>query len=312
MDKPVVSVIVLTYNSSKIIRNCLRALLNQNFKHPYEVVVVDDGSTDGTCEIAREMGARLIKLKRHIGSPACFGLLRNIGVTKAKAEIIAFTDDDCIARKNWLDELYRGMEGESCVVGPVRNVATSILALADENWKKRMRTYLDKARYVKFLSGGNSAIRRSVLTKIGGFSSLFVEDTELGIRLTKRGYKIKFVHNAVVYHLKSVTIRKFFKDRFHTGIGNSFMQRVIFRRGRRVLLIIMMHTVATITTSFFKTIYFINRKKDALETFLDAIGNLGYLLGLLCGYLKQTLRVAEFTNYERKIKSLSSTNRLTS
>jgi len=98
-----VSVIIPAYNSGKTIEDTVKSVLSQTFKGQYEVIVVDDGSTDNTAEaISKIKDKRIILVKQSNKGPAT---ARNHGARKARGRFILFTDSDCIADKNWIKEM---------------------------------------------------------------------------------------------------------------------------------------------------------------------------------------------------------------
>src|SRR3989344_1355452 len=105
--KPKVSVIICAYNAAKCINGILESLKHQTVKD-FEVVVVNDGSTDNTAEIAAYSGARVINAP-HQGLSAT----RNIGINNAHADIVAIIDADCRATENWIEEIIKTIEANS-------------------------------------------------------------------------------------------------------------------------------------------------------------------------------------------------------
>lgn len=97
---PRVSIIVATYNRKEILDRALAAITTQRYASPYEVIVVDDGSSDGTPAIARKHPVRFFQ-QQH-GGP---DVVKNFGIGKARYEVIVIMDDDCIPEKTWLHEL---------------------------------------------------------------------------------------------------------------------------------------------------------------------------------------------------------------
>ena len=104
IDSQFVSIIVCTYNRKNFLKDCLNSILKMDFpKTQYEILIIDGGSNDGTDVMCREMpGVRFVIEGR-------FGLAhaRNRGADLAKGNIVAYTDDDCIVDKNWLNNLVQ-------------------------------------------------------------------------------------------------------------------------------------------------------------------------------------------------------------
>ncbi|HIH15848.1 MAG TPA: glycosyltransferase family 2 protein, partial [Candidatus Diapherotrites archaeon] len=106
------SVIIPVYNGAETIAACIDSALKQDFKSRYEVIVVDDGSTDQTGEIVEGFGRKVKLISQKNRGPAA---ARNAGARAAKGEFIVFMDDDCQADKNWLAEMLWPFESPEVV-----------------------------------------------------------------------------------------------------------------------------------------------------------------------------------------------------
>ena len=115
--KPLISIVICTHNRAASLKKyILRSLLELNYSH-YEIIFVDDASTDKTQAILREFkdktqNVKIIKNKRMKG--LCH--VRNLGIKYSKGNIIAFTDDDCVLDTNWLKEIAKSFEDKECAV----------------------------------------------------------------------------------------------------------------------------------------------------------------------------------------------------
>jgi glycosyltransferase involved in cell wall biosynthesis len=123
-----ISVIIPAKDAAKTIGECLQAVLHQEcmqFEHDYEVIVVDDGSTDDTAEIAKQHAVRIIRQSN--GGPAA---ARNAGVRSARGTLLAFTDADCVPSTSWLRELTRPFHNPEVVgvKGVYRTDQTGLVA----------------------------------------------------------------------------------------------------------------------------------------------------------------------------------------
>jgi glycosyltransferase involved in cell wall biosynthesis len=195
------SVVICSRNGADGVQRCLRSLAAQEGVLRLQVVVVDDGSTDGTGDVARRAGATLVRHPRNRGLAAS----RNDGVRRAGAEIVAFLDDDCEADPHWAQRLLAAFApGVSGVGGDVRPAGARgytmgflsrnnpllplEAALADSrSLPYRLRLYVEAQlaidppagrRPVNSLVGANMAFRRSVLEAVGGFDDRFTFGAE--------------------------------------------------------------------------------------------------------------------------------------
>ena len=112
--RPFVSVIICTYNGENRIKDCLDALIVQDYpRDRYETIVVDDGSTDRTDEIISKYPVKTIKHRKNLGISSA----RNTGLRNANGTIVAYTDDDCIPKKSWLKNLIKSYTNGVIAVG---------------------------------------------------------------------------------------------------------------------------------------------------------------------------------------------------
>ncbi len=195
-----VSVIVPAYNATKTIDLCLKSILKQNFSD-YEVIVVDDGSTDDTREKVKKYPVRLVS-KPHGGTPAA----RNAGFKVSKGDILVFVDSDCVAKKDLIAKLIEPLKdpkiGVTQAWWEVANKGKLIAALVFKTYEYFTRNL----EYPDFLWFYCFAIRRELLQKLGMFDVAWIriEDVAFAYKVIKEGYKI--------YLMKEVRIGHFFRE----------------------------------------------------------------------------------------------------
>jgi len=200
-----VSVIIPTYNRVNYLKNTINSLLNQT-NMPYEIIVIDDGSTDGTKEYLEEISQKYKIIKCFYQKNSGPAKARNLGIKKARGNIIAFLDDDEIAHKNWIKvivETFKKFDNIGGVGGPYieersKNIYEKYLKLQfnitnSKNFKKL--PYL----------GGNTAFCKKVLQEIGGFDEKLIrgEDVDLSFRIRLKGYKIIYNKDMIIYHFNN-------------------------------------------------------------------------------------------------------------
>jgi len=192
-----VSAVLPTYNRAGLLVRCLESLEAQTLdRDAYEVIVVDDGSTDNTSEVSSAVveraKMRMVYVRGSHGGPAT---ARNLGIGRARGEIVAFIDDDCAAASDWLERLLAALINEQ-VVGVEGKVV-------------RHPDCTPFTHFVENLNGGlfltaNMAYRRDVLEAAGGFHQDYrlaaAEDWDLAFRIMERGGEIRFCPEAVVVH----------------------------------------------------------------------------------------------------------------
>lgn len=221
------SVIIPAYNAERTLSLTLEALRRQTVpREEYEVIVVDDGSTDGTAEVARAYGVRLIRQQNQ--GPAA---ARNVGVREARGEIVLFTDSDCEPREDWIEKLTAPFADPE-VVGAKgayltrqRSLMARFVQLEYEDRYDRMARFAQ----IDFIDTYSAAYRRAVFLANRGFDTIFptasVEDQEFSFRLAQKGYKMVFVPDARVYHLHDETLTQYVRRKFFIGYYKALLTR---------------------------------------------------------------------------------------
>jgi glycosyltransferase involved in cell wall biosynthesis len=242
-DSPGVCVIVPCYNEEETIGECLEALKSQTHSIS-ELIVVDDASTDNSPMIVRHKGVRLIRLKENSGVARA----RNLGIRKTEAEIVAFTDSDCVVERQWLEELIKAMKSKNLdvVMGKI------LTPLNAENFIVIAQTGGKKIKEVKeeSLGGGYSvAYKRKVFQQLGGFDERFRRgcEFEFNLRVLESRFKFGWAENAVVKFSYASNIRQLWNQEFSNGFWSkkimrahpSFIRRRIkYMLGRGVVIIL--------------------------------------------------------------------------
>ncbi|MBI4446472.1 MAG: glycosyltransferase [Acidobacteria bacterium] len=211
---PSISVIVPVRNEKNSLKACLAALNDQTLdRHEYEVIVVDDGSYDGSAAIAEESGARVVRQ-----SPLGAAAARNRGVREARGEIVLFTDADCIVGRNWIRALSAPLVADG-VYGTVGRCVSAqshwIAGLIQLELEERYGTMAQHDQ-VDFLNSGNCGFRRTLLQK-NPYDETFrwLEDVELSFRLASQGNRMIFVPEARVQHPHPETLMAYMRRKFH-------------------------------------------------------------------------------------------------
>jgi lipopolysaccharide/colanic/teichoic acid biosynthesis glycosyltransferase/glycosyltransferase involved in cell wall biosynthesis len=224
---PHISVVIPAKNAAATLLVCLEALKNQDgFKiwDDYEVIVVDDGSTDSTADIAKKMGA--IVISQPNGGPAA---ARNAGAKMASGELLLFTDADCIPDCNWIAELVRPFDDPK-VIG-----AKGVYRTNENGWIARFvqAEYAYKYEKMKrqaaidFIDTYSAAYRRDVFLENGGFDESFpvpsVEDQEFSFRLAGKGYKLVFQPGAAVFHAHDRNMGEYIRRKYGIGYWKAYL-----------------------------------------------------------------------------------------
>lgn len=184
--KPRISVVIPAYNEEKYLPRCLESLSKQTYpKDNYEVIVVDNNSTDNTREIAKKYGAKALFFNAKQGVSAT----RQFGVEHAAAEIIAFTDADISVSSDWLTKIDRVMRDEHilCLAGSVYpREGNSIMQFLF--WIYDMFLVVHQLAGKVLPWGSNMVVRKKALDEVGGFDPEIksAEDWDVSVRIQKK------------------------------------------------------------------------------------------------------------------------------
>lgn len=212
---PNVSVVVTSRNNEETIGECIESIVQLNYpKKNLEILLIDANSTDKTAQIAAEYGAKVISMPGN--APAAY----NFAMKIAKYDILAFIDSDAKVEREWLRKLVPFLNDPKTA-----GVSGSIETWNAKNPWARSIGYDIKSRYARLGSYAgrvatmNLLFKRKVLEEIGGFDEDFPSqyDTELGYRISSKGYRIAFERNAICYHFNRPTLRAYWKQQLQYG-----------------------------------------------------------------------------------------------
>lgn len=216
-----ISVVIPAYNAERTIGDCLLALLSQNYpKNKYEIIVVDDCSKDETVSVVEKF--RKVKLirQKHSGPAAA----RNLGVKRAKGDIVLFTDSDCVPDKNWIKNMVKPFEDQQVVgvSGTYRTLNKDRLVARFAGYEIEERhEKLKQKQNIDFIGTFSAGYRKKIFLKFGGFDESFPiasgEVPELSFKINEAGLKMAFQPKAIVYHRHPDTLYKFLKQKFWRG-----------------------------------------------------------------------------------------------
>jgi GT2 family glycosyltransferase len=221
---PRVSVVVCAYNAVATIDECLDALERLNYPD-FEIIVVNDGSTDGTgAAAARYASVRVIDTPN-----AGLSAARNVGLHHATGEIVAYTDADVRVDPEWLTYLVQpfaapevAAAGGPAVIPPDDPWFAQCVARAPGS---PTHVLLDD-RIAEHVPGCNCAFRRDALLAIGGFNPVFRragDDVDVCWRIQKRGWNVGFAPAALVWHRHRMTTRAYCRQQVGYGEGESWL-----------------------------------------------------------------------------------------
>lgn len=220
------SVVVPAYNEGDLVGACVRALVDQSVpREQYEVIVVDDASTDGTAAIATGAGADRVLAIEHGGAAAA----RNAGLAAAAGELVLFTDADCVPCHEWIEHMVPPF-AEPAVVGvkgtyrtKQRHLIARLVQLEFERRYERMA----RLSQIDFIDTYAAAYRRSVLIEEGGFATDYpvpsAEDVDLSFRLATRGHRMVFAPEAWVWHTHPASLYTYLRRKVRFGYWRALL-----------------------------------------------------------------------------------------
>jgi len=200
-----ISVIIPTFNRKELLKRCLESILGQEFDtDKYEIIVIDDGSADGTRELLKKLSLsnkKMVYSRQDRGGPAS---ARNRGIAKARGDIIGFIDDDAVADRRWLVEAFKFFdEDKGKKIGGVEG---RVVTCRPEMAPLSGRT--DNPRGSLYRTC-NMFYRKGILLDVGGFDKDFLdafrEDSDLAFAVLKRGYDIVYAPKSAVSHYTVIT-----------------------------------------------------------------------------------------------------------
>ncbi len=218
MINPNVTIVIPAYNSEKTLGFAISACLKQDYPASLiEIIVVDDGSTDTTKDIAMSFGVKYIHQVN--SGPAT---ARNNGYKNASGEIVAYLDSDCVPQKYWVSKMIRQYTSESVVcVGSRYGIANRNSLVACCIYFEFLVRYKRMPRHPKFLGSHGYSFRRSFLEEMGGYSEEYKmashEDNELAYRIVAKGYYTVFDKSNIVKHFFPVSFLKYLRIQFWHG-----------------------------------------------------------------------------------------------
>jgi glycosyltransferase involved in cell wall biosynthesis len=300
------SVIICTLNRARQLRAAVFSVMMQSFPWElFEIVVVDNGSTDGTREVVEECRRQSIPSIVYVHEPNhSLSEARNRGILTAKGDVLAFMDDDARADSSWLLSLVEALEGENgpaAAGGPIYPL--NRIHLPD--WlPDRLTTYFSivdygrrdiELNYPRLPFGTNMAFKRTIFERVGSFRadlgrkgacSFFTgEETELFVRIARSGDTIQYTPRAIIYHdvdPKRLQPAWLYRQAFWIGVSFAITEREHRMLLRMVMRILISPVLLTLGAGVWMMALAIPDRTFAVYC--------GCVLMDHCGYLQRLLR----------------------
>lgn len=222
--QPRVSVVVCSYNGGRTLHRCLSSLVELDYP-AYEVIVVDDGSTDDTREIVARFPAIRAIHQRNQG----LSVARNVGLQAATGSIIAYTDSDCFVDRDWLTLLVAQLErsGAHAVGGPNLAPPDGWLPACVAAAPGQPTHVLESNQVAEHIPGCNMAFRREAIGALNGFDPQFCkagDDVDICWRLQQAGMWITFAPSAFVWHHRRQDPKSYFRQQAGYGEAEALLR----------------------------------------------------------------------------------------
>jgi mycofactocin system glycosyltransferase len=226
---PSVSVIIPVHNRPQDLRDCLHAIEGLDYpREKLEILVINDASTDETVDVIQEYSVRSFRMNRPSGPASC----RNFAARKAKGEVLAFLDSDCMPSRGWLMDLIGLLARPG--MGAVGGYVDGCFRLTSLDLYEKSCSPLNMGQHEKragpdsssfYLPSCNLLVRKDVFLGLGGFEQdLHVgEDVDFCWRLRKRGYLIQYSTGGRVYHKHRSRLLSMLRRRFDYGTSESIL-----------------------------------------------------------------------------------------
>jgi GT2 family glycosyltransferase len=220
-----ISIVIPVHNAARTFSECLQAIRGSDYAHQYEVIAVDDASTDSSAQLAARYGCRVIRLPDNVGAARA----KNVGANEAKGDVLLFTDGDILLQPDTLGLIAESLQ-DPAVAGVVGLLGTKLkyddFASNFKNlWMhytyRRIAASQAAERGVGLFFTSIAAIRKDVFDQLGGFDTNYegasvTEDIEFGQRLLSAGCKVRLDGRLTVEHLKHYSL---------TGLLRTDMER---------------------------------------------------------------------------------------
>ncbi|MFP4514862.1 MAG: glycosyltransferase [Parcubacteria group bacterium] len=196
-----ISIIIPIYNAEKYLEKLIESLLNQNYEGDFEIITVNNNSSDKSKEILDRYKDKIVYLEQN--EIASSYVSRNVGIKKSKGDILAFIDADCIADKSWLKNGEKSMKEKNAdlVGGEVKFYFSK---------KPKLAEYFDSIAHFQFkktaknqhsVGGGNLIVKKEIFNKIGLFPNVKSGgDFQWTNKAYNAGYKLIYSEDVIVYH----------------------------------------------------------------------------------------------------------------
>ena len=233
MSAPKVSIIIVNYNGKELLQKCLDSLLKVNYDN-FEIILVDNNSTDGSVEFITKNYPSLIIIK--LDSNKGFAEPNNVAAKISKGKYLLFLNNDTVVTPNFISEMVKVMETDkkiaicqSLLLKPDGSVDSSGDFIDHLGVVYNSKTEIDEIREVSSARGASMLVRSDIFEKLDGFDQKFFvtfEDVDLCWRSWILGYRVLIIPTSIVYHEGGITIKKIKSEIAFHGFKNQLAMKI--------------------------------------------------------------------------------------
>ena len=233
MVVPKISIIIVNYNGKELLQKCLDSLLKVNYDN-FEIILVDNNSTDGTVEFITKNYPSLIIIK--LDSNKGFAEPNNVAAKISKGKYLLFLNNDTVVTPNFISEMVKVMETDkkiavcqSLLLKPDGSVDSSGDFIDHLGVVYNSKTEIDEIREVSSARGASMLVRSDIFEKLDGFDQKFFitfEDVDLCWRSWILGYRVLIIPTSIVYHEGGITIKKIKSEIAFHGFKNQLAMKI--------------------------------------------------------------------------------------
>lgn len=205
-----VSIIIITFNRKNLLCQCINSLLNQTYKGKKEIIIIDDGSADGTKNVIEKLQKKSRLIKYFYQGNKGFAIARNKGMSKAVGDIIIFTDDDCIPKRDWIEQIVKNhikYPDYAAIGGSIAVSSNSKLVWANHLLNFSAWLPVGNTRFMKDIPTTNISYKKKYVQSMSfdeSLEKLGYEDSLFNSSLVKKGHKLLFNPSICVCHNKEI------------------------------------------------------------------------------------------------------------
>ena len=233
MSSPKVSIIIINYNGKELLEKCLESLYKVDYDN-FEIILVDNNSTDGTMEFVTKNYPSIIIIK--LDSNKGFAEPNNIGSKIAKGEYLLFLNNDTVVTPDFISKMIKVVENDkkigicqSLLLKPDGSIDSSGDFIDKLGIVYNSKTKTKEIREISSARGASMLIRKKIFDELGGFDEKFFfsfEDVDLGWRTWILGYNVVLVPNSIVYHSIGKTSSKLKSEVAFHGLKNQLSMKI--------------------------------------------------------------------------------------